>query len=122
MADGRRRIEKDRDLDALISHKIIKCICRRKDGSILYDEIPDYSTNIAHAWRVVEKMRSLGFHFCLHQYEGNNHWNAQFDKDDLDVVGSHGGQGETPALAICLAALKTMPTDLKILNLGDLER
>ncbi len=70
---------------------------------------PHYSTDIAAAWGVVEKLESLGFLFSVSKgrmsfYGGEGVW-ASFGKlyDRIEST-----PGETPAHAICLAALKAV--------------
>lgn len=64
---------------------------------------PQYSTKIALAWQVVEHLRQKGFEFALDSRGGNPYW-AEFAKEDYKIGGQ--ATADTPALAICLAALK----------------
>ena len=120
-----------RELDALIAEKVMghKCSCGREDlnnranpygikGFCLVHGSTDivggnYSTNIADAWEVVEKLgRWRGFDFMLvmpdpeqtfhlHTYEAG-WYEATNDGPERRVV----SDADTAPLAICLAALK----------------
>ena len=129
-----------RKIDALVSKKVFKqdhdfdnCTwCQSKDSYTLGNpHIPLYSTNIAAAWQVVEKMGedSASFPFLLleDRYTGvytGGKWIASFgvemerhDKVYIDyceildwkeeMKGLAVGVGEPP-LAICLAALRAV--------------
>lgn len=62
--------------------------------------IPEYSTDIAAAWEVVEKLRSMGKDIELRGH-------APYEPDNWQVVVNDEFYTEGPApLAICLAALK----------------
>ncbi len=59
------------------------------------------STNIAHAWEVVERMIVLGKMFSMGSHgHDNEDWSA--------IFGSIGGYADTAPLAICRAALKAV--------------
>ncbi len=64
------------------------------------------STNIAHAFEVVEKMKESGWYLNgLHALEGHDvDWEAVFERNgDIEFA-----DADTPAMAICLAALACM--------------
>ena len=92
-------MEAGRELDALIAEKVMDDMLAgiRLDGSPMFDDIPHYSTQIANAWLVVEKLRlfvqpsALGWHSGLRGDIQENHRHAN-----------------TAPLAICLAALKAV--------------
>ena len=81
------------------------------------DDIPHYSTQIADAWLVVEKLRKDGFYICLMNdghdgqvwlsmhSENEGTWDKGGQSDrlvaEIDYV-------ESAPLAICLAALKAI--------------
>jgi hypothetical protein len=112
-----------RELDALIAEKVMGLILERDctvqnvvTGVYLVSrnpfqvaEIPHYSTSIADAWEVVEKLESDGF---LPSMYSNEEWEVEFNKNDgrflqsADTVGF--GRALTAAHAICLAALKAV--------------
>ena len=65
------------------------------------------STNIAHAFEVVEKMKEKEFCFTLSDYLDSRFWDANFIifKDSTkEFIGT----ANTPAMAICLAALEAV--------------
>jgi hypothetical protein len=97
------------ELDALIAEKVMglsvsKEIIRDGSGARYYPELLHYSTDIAAAWEVVEKMGTLprkdmqrgGF-----QVNYDDHgWTASFWREYAF--------GESAPHAICLAALKAL--------------
>jgi hypothetical protein len=107
-----KKINPSRELDALIAEKVMglavfngmifRYIQDYKEGDVATAEscpIPKYSTDIAAAWEVVDK---LGGDFVLHRKTA---WECVFflgrDKYFQD-------RSETAPHAICLAALKTV--------------
>jgi hypothetical protein len=68
------------------------------------EEIPHYSTDIAAAWEVVEKIYSQTNHFTLN-YDPS-HPLVDFGEDALDI-------GASVPEAICLAALKAVGVDIE---------
>ena len=64
--------------------------------------IPEYSTNIAHAWQVVEKMRKTHFKWFEMAHRPNGYV-CNFSGNQKDTVFE-----ETAPLAICKAALKAV--------------
>lgn len=107
----------NREIDALIAAKVMG-LCHeemwgimdyREDGSpVLMPDFPPYSSDIAAAWQVVEKLRDEGLHSCVFQYADNLHWSAQFDEHELDVIRAPIVKADTAPMAICLAALKAV--------------
>ena len=103
-----------RDLDALIAEKVMKLQVIRFSGNPLVyattksDEdgkyLPCYSTAIADAWTVVEK---LGKAFEVHYREGA--FSCLIEEGD-EVTAHYIAEAtaETAPLAICLAALKAV--------------
>lgn len=65
--------------------------------------IKKYSTNIAHAFEVVEKMHRIA-DFFLTYHAVDTSWEADFSTDN----GTHCVEADTPSLAICLAALEAV--------------
>ena len=118
-----KTIPAGQELDALIAEKVFgrRSISRtvsvrshfgNLDKTVTYlengREVPPYSTDIAAAWLVVEKLENQGWHLILNNL-GQPHsgkWSAQF----TDVFGRVQvyGEAETSPHAICLAALKTI--------------
>jgi hypothetical protein len=73
---------------------------------VLYD-CPRYSTYIAAAWEVVEKMKSNGWDFFMENAWRNriskNVWWCMFENDDCEM--EFCSEDITAQLAICKAAL-----------------
>ena len=121
-------MEPGRELDALIAEKVMECSvsyiihspeprcgCRSQHhngrvGEAYIDHgqlcvlraIPEYSTNIAAAWEVVEKMRenqTVGIH------EYSEGWEVVLIGPGCAVAD---GQADTAPHAICLAALQVV--------------
>ena len=96
-----------RELDALVSEKVMGI----KWPGVFWDGDPDshffnrraYSTDIAAAWQVVEKLKERGFGFWLTAsgdcwFEDSNGWRITSKAD---------GSNSVP-LAICRAALEAV--------------
>lgn len=128
-----------REMDALIAEKVIRWEVfygEYKGYELLDDEIaqgyppeeevdgvpfeiPNYSTDIAAAWEVVEQMRNTpckdGDHYCFELF-ATNKWAAVFKHHLGEMVPEEGfkdfeyfmATAETAPLAICRAALKAM--------------
>lgn len=64
--------------------------------------VPDYSTDIAAAWLVVQKLGARGF--MMHKSVVGNYWRARFDIPVLAMEEPY-VLAETAPLAICQAAL-----------------
>lgn len=108
-----------RELDILIAEKVMGLVLSPdkkyyyEDGIMAVNRInpllPHYSTDIAAAWLVVEKL-SRDFLFSIHG--GADDWEAEFNKNDgrflisADTIGM--ARAATAPLAICLAALEAM--------------
>jgi hypothetical protein len=80
--------------------------------------IPSYSTDIAAAWLVVEKLRTEGLH--LQMNDTLSAYRARFftvastvkwDQESAD--GAYYQFASTPAHAICLAALKALGVEIE---------
>ena len=122
-----------RDLDARIHREVFKRDCTFDAGGLWdiedisdgYDDqsemVPHYSTDIAAAWRVVEKMLEWDARLTLHSPNGftdeglstGPDWVAYFLKPNEedgypDVIG--GGRADITPLAICTAALIVVAT------------
>jgi hypothetical protein len=69
--------------------------------------LPNYSTRIAAAWEVVEKMKSNGWDFFMENAWRNriskNVWWCMFENDDCEM--EFCSEDITAQLAICKAAL-----------------
>jgi hypothetical protein len=96
-------------------------------GACGYDGIGEWfspSTNIAHAWEVVERMRSLGFvpivrgpgiYTVGDGYYKHDQWFAGFQSGATESMPIYEKEGEshadTAALAICRAALAAVESE-----------
>lgn len=82
-------------------------------GKIPFDTwVPHFSTDIAAAWQVVEKLVAEGYCPAL-LYDDEGHWGLFFDgvsqaeaQPESYVVFTTPAWADTAPLAICLAALK----------------
>lgn len=104
-----------RELDALVAEKVMGwvCICERKHQLCpVHDSY--YSTDIAAAWQVVERLKHDGWNVSI---GGDNGWGCTFykvlvrgnDAFTSTWTESHGPiNAENAPLAICLAALKAV--------------
>jgi hypothetical protein len=117
--------EAGRELDVFIAEKVMGYMGARLDpkarpyhGS-LYDDsgillsVPNYSTEIAAAWQVVEKLARLEPHAWMltlmnWNYYGKRTYSAQFTSHPLGPPRVE-ACADSPALAICLAVLRTLP-------------
>lgn len=112
-----KTLKAGRELDAEIAEKVMGLIVSKnrkycssqanKNGGlagIILESVPDYSTSIADAFSVVEKMKADGWRFCLGVVaEGSA---AVFTKDDkFDGMADY---HTTTPLAIVSAALKAV--------------
>lgn len=73
-----------------------------------WDGTPNYSTDIAAAWSVVEKLAKNGHNLTMRQYAYHRTY-ASFGAGDWEDLEFEEGNGEycTPE-AICLAAMKAV--------------
>ena len=102
-------------LDALVAEKVMGWY-KRPDGSLCDPKnfqaapvyrIPEYSTQMGDAWRVVEKLRKDGcdFDFFASSRRNSQGWaDAVFLRQADEFL----ERAATPALAICLTALKAV--------------
>lgn len=90
---------------------IEQCEVRPAEGEEPYSDahraVPRYSTSILDAWKLVERLRARFTNFNLH---ASNGWAAGFWNvgGDGKEYGGGSATADTPALAICLAALKAV--------------
>lgn len=80
-------------------------VWRDGDTLVFTDVLPHYSTDIAAAWLVVEKLRADGCDFDMRIVAT---WTANFGLD-MGLL-SFSADAETAPLAICLAALLACPS------------
>lgn len=112
-----------RELDALVADKVMGFKIEKGSGGepiIITSQkprheadLPEYSTDIASAWVVVEYLRrERDWPFCMgvespsvdQHFAG---WDAEFDSHN-EFFSSNTVTGETAPHAICLAALKAV--------------
>lgn len=80
------------------------------DGTAL--TVPPYSTDIAAAWQVLERMKENGWHYYVGDTLTDDHY-ARFH-EFMDDDGDEGASSApTAPLAICLAALKACGVDVE---------
>ena len=110
------KLEAGRELDALIAEKVMgyECVCDEEpvdcpihNKADLYTLRP-YSTDIAAAWGVVEKLRLFVMPWGLDE------WCAANQRDERLAFSDILESGETAPLAICRAALKAKKCRIKI--------
>lgn len=104
-----------RKLDALVAEhvmgeRVIETDDCNGDDNLWLDrhddlELPHYSTDIADAWELVEKILTDDFQVKFVNYDDNRKWMAGWD-------GWNFTYGATAPLAICLAALKAKAIDI----------
>ena len=109
-----------RELDALIAEKVFEeevvyigghPHLTEGEGNYLGGDCPHFSTQIADAWLVVEKLKNTNYNFGINiqtiiDLDGGLHdaWGCYFCDDDMDYE----TEEDTAPLAICLAALKAV--------------
>lgn len=85
-----------------------RLVSREKwEGVWVHPQTPEFSSDDGEAWSVVDRMIGLGFGASVAHPRGKLGWFAHFDsaKDQIGVPATH---ADTPALAICLAALAAL--------------
>ncbi len=109
-----------REMDALIAERVMGFVVEPVGGNYRYyndtiaherggkwtSPVPAYSTEIAAAWEVVEFLREAGSHIQIETQDGYfcEIWSDRGGK--LELFQQEGeGWAETPALAICRAAI-----------------
>ena len=106
LSEKKMALKAGRELDALVAEKVMGLPGAAVGGWYnpnLLDGPPPYSTDIAAAWEVVEKLLELGWHvdiedgWCVIVYGGRD------GKADSEME-----VGETAPEAICLAALEAV--------------
>jgi hypothetical protein len=107
-----------RELDTLVAISAMGFADKRNamgsDLAYFYMSIPHYSTDIAAAWQVVEKIKA-DHRVCLmledFQFDGK-YWEAcfkgRFDEENLKWTRLVYAFADAPELAICRAALKVI--------------
>lgn len=116
-----------RELDVLIAEKVMgwtwyktgrgaRMLCEPHHGQLADGSepianlatfsVPLYSSDIAAAWSIVEKMQELGWTFAIELFEDNGNYSAYFK--NTQNRDRYVGNADTAPLAICLAALKAL--------------
>jgi hypothetical protein len=119
----------DRELDALVAEKVMGCrisdhpkegrVCGCPQPGPSHSEVNPcefrrYSTNLAAAWMVVEKMRRDGWGFTLEARVGP-YVRAQFGSHARDGAVGHIDKTDAfgnPARAICIDALQALGVEV----------
>lgn len=116
------KMEAGRDMDALIAERVMGYTVTRVNGEPYTEwhghkaepyHLGAYSTDIAAAWQVVEKMRE-GFKFCCLDLHSDLHYSYTFSLTHYRAEDMHEQEhnpdfvahAPTAPLAICRAALK----------------
>jgi hypothetical protein len=109
-----------REINWFVAEKVMNWhVWENEDGELMvtkgygcYSHCPSFSTNIADAWQVVEKLyKDKG----LRMFVGLDFpplYMARLKDDKGDWIG-HGTEAETAPLAICLAALKAVGVNIE---------
>lgn len=77
------------------------------------DDDPHYSTNIADAWMVVEKMVARKAHADFMIWKGSEKWEARFYFVTGETVSESREEDKSAPLAICKAALAAVGVEVK---------
>lgn len=104
-----------RDLDAVVERSVFKNEVVKysqigrpdfyyKSGDALV-LVPQYSTHIAAAWRIVDKIKGAHEKTIFHLDFFSNQWTCGFEKLNHDYMEIE-AEAPTAPLAICLVALK----------------
>ncbi len=114
-----------KDLDAQVARAVFGRATLGKDGLWFDAEtkrgIPNYSTDIAAAWEVVERVKTIkpdGSEFGISTERTDEFvvvwsdgvWLAEWRPINFDGVAILGAKADTAPHAICLAALKAVET------------
>jgi hypothetical protein len=102
-----------RDLDALVAEKVMGHEVHRdvrwREPAILgpgqriaNTPMPRYSTDIAAAWAVIQKLMETHFMYSLNASHESGHWCVFYPASGSPVEGEY---ADTAPLAICRAAL-----------------
>lgn len=109
---GMEVMKPGRELDALVAEKVIGKKHNQPgtmggDLDELYGmAAPHYSTDIAAAWEVVEKMRELGWGSSIMSYLPEPELEAHCRAEFRSKRGEYRALSKEAPAAICLAALK----------------
>jgi hypothetical protein len=117
-------MEAGRELDALVAEKVMGLICSCRiertycaiHGEYHTGSLRAYSTEIAAAWEVVEKVAVKGIDFYLEKDPHRSFYWCRFNDTIQGTFNREGyedtrlgeGTADTAPLAICLAALEAV--------------
>lgn len=79
-----------------------------RPGQMVYDLVPCYSTDIAAAWLVVERLLRDGIQLCILPIGYHGGWEVR----RVDPGGRAVGQSSFAPHAICLATLKAVGVEI----------
>lgn len=86
----------------------------RKSEAEAWGDMPHFSSELEDAWRVVDEVRGVGFDFGI--WSVRDVWVANFEQGEQQ---EYEAEGETPAEAICLAALKLVAAGEFVVEASD---
>ncbi len=87
----------------------ISTFCKECGDPFGYHAIPDYSTNIEYAWKVVEKIQDAGIHMELYFSPSSKTWGMKLNRGNGAAQVYEFGY-ESVQLLICRCALKAIKT------------
>jgi len=113
-------MEAGRELDALVAERVMGAVPAHTPGDWMVAVgappyyrfggsvrgLPDYSTNIAAAWQVVERMSEQALPCVMHD---GQMWVGEF----YCITYSHTAYAHTAPLAICRVALKAVGVEVQ---------
>lgn len=115
-----------RKIDALVAEKVMEwtdcdeyfgCPPEQPDDGFHIASLPHFCTDLSNAWEVVNRLTGQEWSFKL-EYSEIYGWIATFAPRAQHWKScqcmAYVGQGETAPLAICLAALRAMGTDVEV--------
>lgn len=117
----------NRDIDRLVAEHIFGWVDFWSNGDCVmgyppseqklgigYDErhnVPNYSTDILHAWMVVDKMRKVSDGLYGFELEDGNE--EEYQCCFYGMARSYTAESQTAPLAICISALKTVGIEVQ---------
>ena len=105
------------ELDALIATQIMgfkfPAVMGGSDLAAFYISIPDYSTDIAAAWRVMEKFHPSHICYLTRLQSGAWRVDLSYIAEDFDDNINFSAYDDAVSLAICRAALKAVQENNK---------
>ena len=120
-------MDRNREIDKLVAKKVMGLIPNGVGGWSPHDNrtgvtidtnwpLSPYTTDIAAAWQVVEKMRRDGWRVTIHSLKfparETELWEVWLH-EELKFAARGAARGQSVAEAICLAALKAVGVEVK---------